>query len=257
MPISYAFYKRHGQGTFVCTCARAHRASVSQERLDRLCSNLVSGLWAMNYVLSTSHGWYICTCARAHRASASREWLGRLCSNLVFGLGVINKVLSTSHGWGASARAHVRTPFPCLGNCWVHCAEIWWVIRVPVAMCFMQVFGWAPLHVRTCTPYLRISRTDWPIVLKFDVWLDTQMLRGLQKLEVGWLHIRTYVSSFVVTETAEPCPWSRTKNRFISFALARSSPNKASYWLILTVNLWSSANKFAAKLKTQHFHKSP
>ena len=128
---------------------------------------------------------YLCTCARAHRASASREWLGRLCSNLVFGLGVINKVLSTSHGWGASARAHVRTPFPCLGNCWVHCAEIWWVIRVPVAMCFMQVFGWTPLHVRTCTPYLRISRTDCPIALKFDVWLDTQMLRGLQKLEVG------------------------------------------------------------------------
>ena len=40
-------------------------------------------------------------------------------------------------------------------------------------------------------------------MLKFDVWLDTQMLRGLQKLEVGGLHIRTYVSSFVVTETAE------------------------------------------------------
>ena len=216
------------------------------------------GEWVVGHELCAFHkSWvvYLCTCARAHRASASREWLGRLCLNLVFGLGVINKVLSTSHGWGASARAHVRTPFPCLGNCWVHCAEIWWVIRVPVAMCFMQVFGWAPLHVRTCTPYLRISRTDWPIVLKFDVWLDTQMLRGLQKLEVGWLHIRTYVSSFVVTETAEPCPWSRTKNRFISFALARSSPNKASYWLILTVNLWSSANKFAAKLKTQHFHK--
>ena len=150
------------------------------------------------------------------------------------------------------ARAHpFSMPRELLG------AEIWWVIRVPVAMCFMQVFGWALLHVRTCTPYLRISRTDWPIVLKFDVWLDTQMLRGLQKLEVGWLHIRTYVSSFVVTETAEPCLWSRTKNRFISFALARSSPNKASYWLILTVNLWSSANKFAAKLKTQHFHKTP
>ena len=175
------------------------------------------GEWVVGHELCAFHkSWvvYLCTCARAHRASASREWLGRWCSNLVFGLGVINKVLSTSHGWGASARAHVRTPFPCLGNCWVHCAEIWWVIRVPVAMCFMQVFGWAPLHVRTCTPYLRISRTDWPIVLKFDVWLDTQMLRGLQKLEVGWLHIRTYVSSFVVTETAEPCPWSRTKNRF-------------------------------------------
>ena len=26
---------------YLCTCARAHRASVSQERFDRLCSNLV------------------------------------------------------------------------------------------------------------------------------------------------------------------------------------------------------------------------
>ena len=29
---------------YLCTCARAHRASVSQERLDRLCSNLVCRL---------------------------------------------------------------------------------------------------------------------------------------------------------------------------------------------------------------------
>ena len=29
---------------YLCTCARAHRASVSQERLDRLCSDLVCGL---------------------------------------------------------------------------------------------------------------------------------------------------------------------------------------------------------------------
>ena len=29
---------------YLCTCARAHRASVSQERLDRLCSNLLCGL---------------------------------------------------------------------------------------------------------------------------------------------------------------------------------------------------------------------
>ena len=71
-----------------------------------------------------------------------------------------NNVLSTNHGWGASARAHVRTPFPYLGNRWAHCAEIWWVVRDPVAMCFMQVFGWASLHVRTCTPHLRISETD-------------------------------------------------------------------------------------------------
>ena len=76
------------------------------------------------------------------------------------GLGVINYVLFISNGWGASARVHVRTPFPDLGNRWEHCAEIWWVVRDPVAMCFMQVFGWASLHVRTCTLNLRISGTD-------------------------------------------------------------------------------------------------
>ena len=46
-----------------------------------------------------------------------------------------------------------------------------------------------------------------------------------------WLNIRTCVSSFVVSETAEPWHWSHTKNIPISFALARSSPNMASYWL--------------------------
>ena len=129
------------------------------------------GEWIVGHELCAFHkSWvvYLCTCARAHRASASREWLGRLCSNLVFGLGVINKVLSTSHGWVASARAHVRTPFPCLGNCWVHCAEIWWVIRVPVAMCFMQVpvamcfmqvFG----HLCTCARAHLISVYQEPI----------------------------------------------------------------------------------------------
>ena len=38
----------------MCT---AHRASVSQERLDRLCSNLACGLGVTKKVLSTSHGW--------------------------------------------------------------------------------------------------------------------------------------------------------------------------------------------------------
>ena len=38
-------------------CARAHRASVSQERFDRLCSNLICGLGVTKHVLSTSHEW--------------------------------------------------------------------------------------------------------------------------------------------------------------------------------------------------------
>ena len=56
-------------------------------------------------------------------------------------------------------------------------------------MRFIQVISWVPLHVRTCTSHLRISRTNWPIVLKFDVWLENQLWWGLQKSEVGWLHI--------------------------------------------------------------------
>ena len=50
---------------------------------------------------------------------------------------------------------------------------------------------------------------------------------------MGWLHIRTCVSSFVVSETTQPWHWSHTKNRLISFGLARTSPYKASYWSIL------------------------
>ena len=110
MPISYAFYKRHGQGTFVRTCARAHRASLSQERLDRLCSNLVSGLWDMNYVLSTSHGWYISARAHVHTAL------------LHLGNGLADCVQIWCLGWGLSTRCfpqvmggvhlHVRTCAP-------------------------------------------------------------------------------------------------------------------------------------------------
>ena len=34
-------------------------------------------------------------------------------------------------------------------------------------------------------PHLRISGSEWQIVLKFDVWLETQQLRDLQESEVG------------------------------------------------------------------------
>ena len=54
-------YSRMG---YRCTCARAHRASVSQERLGRLCSNLVCRLVVITEVLSTSHVWG--ASARAH-----------------------------------------------------------------------------------------------------------------------------------------------------------------------------------------------
>ena len=53
---------------YLCTCARAHRVSVSQERLGRLSSILVCELGVMDYVLTTSHGWGVS--ARAHVQTA-------------------------------------------------------------------------------------------------------------------------------------------------------------------------------------------
>ena len=66
---------------YLCTCARAHRASVSQERLDRLSSNLVCGLGVTKSVLSTSHGWggaslHVRTCTPI---SVSQDPIDQLC----------------------------------------------------------------------------------------------------------------------------------------------------------------------------------
>ena len=68
-----------------------------------------------------------------------------------FGMWVGGHELSAFHkSWVqcicTCARAH---PFPYLANRWAHYSEISWVVRDPVAMRFVQVIGWAPLHVRT------------------------------------------------------------------------------------------------------------
>ena len=56
----------------------------------------------------------------------------------------------TSQEWGISARAHVRIPFPYLGNDWTDCAEIWCEVRDLLAKHFAQVKSGVHLHVRTC-----------------------------------------------------------------------------------------------------------
>ena len=53
---------------YLCTCARADRVSVSQERLGRLSPFLVCELGVMNYVLNTIHGWGISARAHVHTA---------------------------------------------------------------------------------------------------------------------------------------------------------------------------------------------
>ena len=37
------------------------------------------------------------------------------------------------HGCGTTAPAHVRTPFPCPWNGWMHCAESWCVVRTALS----------------------------------------------------------------------------------------------------------------------------
>ena len=54
---------------------------------------------------------------------------------------------------GTAARENVRNPFPCLWNGWRDCAEIWYVVRDPLAKCFTEVD--CGIHARALTfPYL-------------------------------------------------------------------------------------------------------
>ena len=72
---------------------------------------------------------------------------------------------------------HVRTgrvvpPFPHLGNGWTDCAEIWFVVKDPLAWRFTEVNGGEQVHVLTCLPLFHISGTVGRIALKLGVWLE-------------------------------------------------------------------------------------
>ena len=103
---------------YLCTCARAHRASVSHKWLGRLYSNLVCGFRVITQVLSTSHGLgifpqvmggvgYLCTCARA-------------------------------------------PPSPYLRIRVANCAKIWCVARDPIVTRFTRVGGGVTTFARAC-----------------------------------------------------------------------------------------------------------
>ena len=75
---------------------------------------------------------------------------------------------------------HVRTcaradvpPFLYLGNGWTDCAEIWCVVRDPLARLFTNVHGGAQLHMRTCATLFLISEMAGRIALKFGMCLET------------------------------------------------------------------------------------
>ena len=66
------------------------------------------------------------------------------------------------HGWGASARAPCARadvpPFSYLGNGWMDCAEIWFVVRDPlISLAFYKSWWWGTRYRSTCARVHPIS----------------------------------------------------------------------------------------------------
>ena len=136
-------------------------------------------------------------------------------------------MLTTSHGWGISARAHVHTALLYLRNGLTDCVQIWYVGCASLSICFPQVRGGWGISARAhVNPHLRVSGSEWPIVLN--------LVRGWRPNSYERWDDWTFAR-------ASPVPLSRKPlspdieatpktNLPISFTLARSSPNMASYW---------------------------
>ena len=82
---------------------------------------------------------------------------------------------------------------PQFGNGWTDCAEIWYVVRKPLARHLTEVDDGVQLHLRTCAPLFRVSGTAeiWSLIfgresraLKFGVWLWAQRQCVLHVLRV-------------------------------------------------------------------------
>ena len=56
-----------------------------------------------------------------------------------------------------------------LGNGWVDCVEIWYVLEDPLVTAYAVVTGGISLHLRTCKPRFCISGTARPIGFNFGV----------------------------------------------------------------------------------------
>ena len=66
-----------------------------------------------------------------------------------------------SEGWGTAKRVSVSTHFWYLGNDWTNCAELWRVVRDPLARRLTDVNGVVLVHVRTCVSlFLSRERLD-------------------------------------------------------------------------------------------------
>ena len=117
--------------------------------------------------------------------------LDRLRSNLVCVYRPAGYYFCTSQMWGASARAHVHTPFQYLANGWTECSQIWCVTRDLLDQSFTHVRNGMQLHVGMCTPLFHSSQTARRILLEFDAWLETHSM-SLTEVRCGaHMHVST------------------------------------------------------------------
>ena len=144
-------------------------------------------------------------------------------------------MLNTIHGWGIYARAHVHIALLYLRNGSTDCVQIWYVGWRSLSTCFPQVMGGVG-HLCTCaralpSPYIRIRVANCAKILCVD---RDPIVTRFTRVGGG------------VTIFARACPVSLSRKPLspgieatpktdFSFALARSSPGMASYWLLASV----------------------
>ena len=178
---------------------------------------------------------YLCTYARADRASVSHKRLGRLCSNLVCGFRVrLPKSFPQVMGW---VSLHVRTCRPrfyrYLRNGLTDCVQIWYVGWRSLSTWFPQVMSGVG-HLCTSarappSPYLRIQVANCA-----KIWCMARRSNSYEIYKSRRWGDCTFARASPVSLSRKPLSPDNeaTPKTDISFALARSSPNMASYWFI-------------------------
>ena len=92
------------------------------------------------------------------------------------------------HEWVTAARAHVRTPFLYLQNCWMDCVEFLRVVVDPLPLRFAMAIAGHTLHMRTCAPIFisreRLDRFCWNLVCGSGP-INAAIFAGYERNAVG------------------------------------------------------------------------
>ena len=141
---------------YLCTCARADRASVSQERLGRLGSILVVSWGSWTRCLTQVIGGislHVRTC-RPHFCISGSAWPIVFKFDMWVGGHYVRAFHKSWVGWGISAHAHLCTcalapppPLPPYLRIWLtNFAKLWCVNRDPMVTRFTKVGGGETVH---------------------------------------------------------------------------------------------------------------